>query len=92
MLISLCLGTIGSHGCRAALLLLGMSPAPADALELCFTERLKLLSDSRDCHYRPTGRKSRPLITLSIFLKFGVCNVYRYVLFDLQGCRKRTSP
>ena len=23
-------------------------------------------------HYRPTGRKSRPLITLSIFLKFGV--------------------
>ena len=23
-------------------------------------------------HHRPTGRKSRPLITLSIFLKFGV--------------------
>ena len=38
MLISSCLRAIGSLGFRDALLLLGISPAPADTLEFRFTE------------------------------------------------------
>ena len=40
----------------------------------------------------PNRQKISPANYPFDFFEIWCCNVYRYVLFDLQGCRKRTSP